>query len=392
MKIFKIILWTAFLSLWFMVSAQVITHSGMRVSKYGVVPEPFPMVKGWHNAIYTMNTYFPGTIPTTVWTVAEEWGDNECRLYFPNDSVYPTTNLSYDPVDLSEKYLAYFDTTGINVYLQVEPSGADMKTLIDIVFRQYKRHKSIIGFGVDIEWYQCNTTEWGKKVTDAEAQQWEQWVKAHKSTYTLFLKHPDRKLSRFPTTYRGGIIFNNDCEGRSKMTDSAGFANYETDFLGTMKTFADAFFPNPVIFQIGYPSIKKLWQNFDPKPQVVGNDIAKKCKPGQNVQIYWVDFGMKGVLPYSNTWTPLPWPTSIKQVQFVNKKNSFTLNSDEIFNFSAITLNGRVLFSMTGTGNKILQDFNGWNSVHAGSNVFIYRIDNKKGRNSFLTARKVLVK
>jgi len=342
-------------------------------------PDPIPEPRGFHNAIHTMNTYFPGSIPAIVWTVGEFWDPDECHMNFPNDQGYPTNKLSYENKDLCEKYFAYFDTAGIKVFLQVEPSEADMKTLIDMVFKRYGKHNCIIGFGVDLEFYlintDLNTNPWGKKVDDATAKQWEEWVKSYKSTHKLFLKHPDRTPTRFPPTYRGEIIFNNDCEGRYKISDPAGFANYETDFLGTMKAFADAFYPSPVIFQLGYPSLKQLWQNFDPKPRVVGSDIAKKCKAGQSVHIYWVDFGMKGVLPYSNTWVPQPWPTSIKIVPLYHPTHNFGFNPGELFSFSVFSIDGKKLYSICGAGKNVMQGITGWDNSRATPGMTLYCIE-----------------
>lgn len=358
-------------------AAGNVTHSGIRASKYGLDPAPMPKARGYHNAVWKMNSYFPGTVPTIVWTVSEMWGDdsNECRFYFPNDNNYPTLNISYDDVELSEKYLAYFDTAKIKVYLQIEPAGAEIKTLFDVISKRYGKHTCVIGFGIDLEWYKCHDYDWGKKVTDAEAQEWEKLVKSYNSAYTLFLKHPDKKMTWFPPTYRGGILFNNDCEGRSNKNDPAGFANYQTDFLGSMKAFGDAFYPNPVIFQIGYPSIKTLWANLNPKPQVVGNDIAAQCKSGQDVHIYWVDFGMKDVLPYSDTWVPLPWPvTAISSDPNAVKQNKFSINPEEYINLSVFSVQGKALFSLSGTGKSVLNGLNAWNKKQTTHAVLIYRV------------------
>ncbi len=333
-------------------SAGEITHSGIRASRYGITP--FPEAKGWHHSVYTMNTYFPGTVPTVIWTIGEFWDPDECHMNFPNDQNYPTEKLSYEDDDLSEDYLSYFDNVGIKVYLQVETGEADMKTVIDMVLERYGSHSSVIGFGIDVEWYKCYTTVWGKMVTDAVAEEWEGWVKAHNSNYSLFLKHPNRTPTHFPDTYRGELIFVNDCEGRDSMNDSSGFVDYENDFLGVMKTFADEFHPNPVIYQIGYPSIQELWQDFDPKPKVMGIDLIEVCGTGQDVGIYWVDFGMTGVLPHDNNWVVQDWPTFIID-NGNNKKiqNMFLIDPDKKITLNMFSLNGRLLRSMYGWGKEI---------------------------------------
>ena len=44
--------------------------------------------------------------------------------------------------------------------------------LIDLLYQQYGHHPSVIGFGVDVEWYRKDLAKFGKPVTDAEAQAW----------------------------------------------------------------------------------------------------------------------------------------------------------------------------------------------------------------------------
>ncbi len=365
--------------------AAEITQTGIRTSQYGIIPQPLP--RGWHHAIYTMNTYFPGTQPTAIITAGEFWDPDECHCNFPNDQGYPTDYLSYeDDEDLLEDYLSYFDTAGIKVYLQVELGEADVKTVTDIVLERYDNHSCVIGFGIDIEWYECYSTPWGNKVSDALAEQWEGWVKAHNSNYILFLKHPNRTPTHFPPTYRGEIIFVNDCEGRTQMNDSAGFNDYENDFLGTMQTFAEYFYPSPVIYQIGYPSIEELWQNFDPKPKVIGEDLREICGTDQELGVFWVDFGMEGVLPHNNNWIPQDWPTGIIFHDYSkHSAGSFTLNPRQKCSLTIFSLNGRILRSVYGFGDDIDRLISSWSrkSTELHSGVVIIQI--QQGKQSLLT-------
>jgi hypothetical protein len=339
-----------------------------------------------------MNTYFPGTQPTAIWTTGDFWDPDECHLGFPNDQGYPIEKISYESsTDLSEEPLSYFDTAGIKVYLQVEPGQADVKTLIDIVLERYGHHPCVIGFGIDVEWYECFTTPWGKMVTDALAQQWEGWVKAHKNSYKLFLKHPNRTPTHFPPNYRGELIFVNDCEGKSAMNDSAGFDDYDNDFLGVMQTFAEYFYPNTILYQIGYPSIEELWQNFDPKPKVIGEDLKDNCGADQDLGVFWVDFGMEGVLPHNNNWIPQEWPTGIINHGFYPYgAGLFSLNPNQECNLNIFSLNGRLLQSITGYGNEIGRILMGWPDGNAGqipvnNRVVICQI--KQGEKLFITKK-----
>jgi hypothetical protein len=146
-----------------------------------------------------------------------------------------------------------FLTARIKVFLQVEPGMADVNALIDLVLDSNQHHPSIIGFGVDVEWYQ-NAQEGGTgvQVSDALAQAWEERVKAHSTDYQLFLKHWDSAF--MPPTYRGDIVF---------VDDGQQFGTLE-DFIDDMAAWADTFDPNTIIFQYGYPSDKTWWASLAP--------------------------------------------------------------------------------------------------------------------------------
>jgi len=138
------------------------------------------------------------------------------------------------------------------------------------------------------------------------------------------------------------------------MNDSAGFDDYENDFLSTMKTFAEYFSPNPIIYQIGYPSIEELWQDFDPKPKVMGEDLKELCGTNQDLGVFWVDFGMEGVLPHNNNWVPQDWPTEIIFHDYTKNNTAyFTLNPHQKCHLNVFSLNGRILRSVYGYGNEI---------------------------------------
>ena len=55
------------------------------------------------------------------------------------------------------------------------------------------------------------------------------------------------------------------------------------------------FRPNPVMFQIGYPSDKPWWSKLPEPPKTLGEAIAARIE--QPCGIIWVDFTLKDVLP-----------------------------------------------------------------------------------------------
>jgi hypothetical protein len=179
--------------------------------------------------------------------------------------------------------LNYFDAHGINVLLQVEPGYADVDKLIDIVLKRYGRHPSVIGFGIDVEWYK-NTIDGkpGTAVAATTAQAWEKHVKSYNSKYQLMLKHYDQN---YLSTYRGDIIF---------VDDSQEFPD-QTSFLDEMSAFGSHFYPNTVLYQIGYDIDKTWWGKLVDAPATLGQALATRTR--QTMGIVWVDFTLRDVLP-----------------------------------------------------------------------------------------------
>ena len=257
-----------------------VIYAGARSSSYGI--RPFPDNKTWLNILEEMKASFPGSDASAIWIVGELKGEDSCRLYFPaNGENYEYTH--FEELDKHESYLTFFDQNNIKVFLQVEPGKADVEKLIDLVLNRYKHHSSVIGFGVDVEWYDhSDRPGWGIPVNDSTARIWEEKVKSHNQNYNLFLKHWDREW--MPPNYRGEIIFVSDSQIFDTMSDMVDeFDTY----------WADYFYPNMVMYQVGYPADKKWWSKLSDPPKNLGDSIADRVK--QNCGIFWVDFTLKEV-------------------------------------------------------------------------------------------------
>lgn len=259
-----------------------VAYAGVRSSAYGI--KPFPAPAEWQTAIQAMSAYYPGATPCAVWIVGTFKKPRTCHLFFPGDGkTYP--NIEFDTADKHEEYLSLFDKAGIKVWLQVESADADMETLIDLVLSRYGKHECVIGFGVDVEWFrEADNPTFGVQIDDATAQKWEARVKSHNPNYTLFLKHWDNKW--MPPTYRGDILF---------VDDSQIFKSFDEAVSEFVTTWANHFYPNKVIFQIGYNSDKPWWQKLPTPPQAWGEAIRQRIK--QDCGIIWVDFSLRDVLP-----------------------------------------------------------------------------------------------
>jgi len=264
--------------------ASTVIYAGVRSSSYGI--SPFPTPEEWENYIKTMASYWPGSTPAAIWIVGTypETGVT-CYLEFPAPDGGPYENIVFDTVDRHENYLAYFDTHGIKVWLQVEPAFADMNTLIDLVLDRYGDHECVIGFGVDVEWYKyTKKNSWGVKVTDAEAEAWEARVKSHNSSYRLFLKH--FWWEWMPPTYRGDIIFVDDSQNLHSLSK----------MVAEFRDLWAAKFPNNiVIFQYGYRSDRHWWRKLDNPPKDIGDALDAEIP--NDMGNFWVDFTLREVFP-----------------------------------------------------------------------------------------------
>jgi hypothetical protein len=259
-----------------------VAWAGARSSNYGI--SPFPQPCGWNAALKSISGQFPGSTPVGVWIVGHLSG-NGVQLEFPKPAGggnYP--NVKFSSSDKHESYLKYFDAQGIKVWLQVESGFADMSTLIDLVLKRYGHHPSVVGFGVDVEWFNPRGADLNDPVTDAIAQQWDTRVRAYNPAYTLFIKHFDQ--SSMPPDYRGKIVF---------VDDSQEFPN-SAAFIAEMKAWADRYYPNPVMYQIGYGADRAWWsREAKPVPKSLGEKLRSVTR--QPFGVAWVDFTLRDVAP-----------------------------------------------------------------------------------------------
>jgi len=264
-------------------SGGKVVWAGARSSSYGI--SPFPNPCGWTKAMTTHAGYFPGSTGAGVWIVGNLSG-NGVGLQFPHpgDGRNYGSRIKFSGSDKHERFLDYFDDHGIKVWLQVESGFADMPTLVDLVLKRYKHHPSVLGFGVDVEWFNPRGPDLNDPVTDSLAQTWENRVKSHGANYTLFLKHFDQ--SSMPPNYRGQIVF----------VDDSQYFDTTEGFLAEMKAWADRYYPNTVLYQIGYAPDKKWWsKEAKPIPKTMGTKLASVTR--QDFGVAWVDFTLKDVLP-----------------------------------------------------------------------------------------------
>ena len=238
-----------------------------------------------------MASKFQGATPALVWILGiMHWrpsglASGSVKLNFPPPSQGAAySNIVFSTTDENEEHLKAFDQNGVKVWLQVEPSDADIPTLIQLVMDRYAHHPCVIGFGIDVEWHHYGEgNKEGSPVTDQEAQEWSEKVRLYNESYMLFLKH--WLISKMPPTYREGIMFLDDSQQFNSMNQMV------TEF----EQWGKAFYPAPVGFQYGYSADRFWWSPLADPPRDIGNDILSRIP--NTSDLFWVDFTMREIWP-----------------------------------------------------------------------------------------------
>lgn len=259
-------------------SAPLALGAGFRFSTYGPPSNPGPDY--WAGVGAQMSAKFPGSTPAAIWIVGNFDGKG-VYLNFPCES--PGPNIRCGFFDMNEETLALFDQLGIAVWLQVEPGDGSVDELIDITLKQYSHHPSVVGFGIDVEWYHSTGIPEGRPITDEEAARWVKAVRLHNPDYWLFLKH--WKSDWLPPTVREGIFF---------VDDSQQFNSFE-HMLDEFTKWGETFAPSPVGFQYGYPVDKTWWGKLSDPPADIGRALLASLPNTRG--LFWVDFTVQDVFP-----------------------------------------------------------------------------------------------
>ena len=261
--------------------------AGIRVSSYGIRgsygEDNFPSPEGMAGIIGKMEGLYEGSTGTCiliVGTVSERTWD--CHLYFPTSHEINRVNSSEE--DFYEPYLTAFDEAGYEVWLQVEPGEADLVELATEVMNRYKHHPSVKGFGIDVEWHKTEGTNgYGVKLDEETAQAVLAAVREVDPSYTVFVKHWDSAWLPDPID---GLIYVND---------SQQFRSLE-QMQEEFSSWAFAFEPCPVMFQIGYQADKRVWGKMENPAEELGKALQSECTYGNVLGIIWVDFSLREVM------------------------------------------------------------------------------------------------
>jgi len=258
--------------------AKASAGAGFRWSPYGPPRGKDPGPRYWAGVAKQMAGRFPGAAPRGVWVVCEvDFGAGGCTLPFRGRARDPLIHFAWRWRDSIEAALELFDEQGVEVWLQVEPGHADVEELIAILLDRYGHHPSVIGIGVDAEWYKnAKQPALGQPVSDAEARAWARAVTSRNPNHRLFLKHWLRE--HMPPTERDGIVFINDGQDFSSLDA----------LVKSFGAWGRAFAPAPVAFQYGYASDRSWWKTLSDAPGAIGERLFADIPNTEAV--YWVDF------------------------------------------------------------------------------------------------------
>lgn len=252
--------------------------AGFRFSAYG--PDYDPGAEYWAGVGEQMAARFPDAVPEAIWIVGR-LHDEGTWLSFPGES--DERLIRFSESDGNAEALELFDRRGFHVWLQVEPGHAPVEELIHLMLERYGNHPSVIGIGVDVEWYRSTEVPEGRAITDSEARAWLAAARSHNPGYRLFLKHWE--IGKMPPTARDGILFVDDSQEIPSLDE----------MIEEFAAWGRAFAPAPVAFQYGYESDQNWWRQLDDPPADIGRRILEAAPNTEG--LYWVDFTVLEVFP-----------------------------------------------------------------------------------------------
>ena len=166
--------------------AKIPFTAGFRYSRYGARHLQVDDSRYWIRVGLEMARKFENAVPSSVWILGTLSGEG-VYLNFPAQTAHELIRTAEE--DFNEAIFDEMDEKGFKIWLQVEPGNAPVDELINIVLDRYAHHSCIVGFGVDVEWFESVDRPEGKAVSDQQAREWLELVRSYNPEYRLFLKH-----------------------------------------------------------------------------------------------------------------------------------------------------------------------------------------------------------
>jgi hypothetical protein len=254
---------------------------GLRRSSYGLRSKNADDA-WWVARAKAYASLFPGARPAIIQIVSGYQGDGSTEFGFAKPATYtgPTDRMTFRPGSLDhQRALAAYDAAGVKAIIQFEPGDADMLLCLEIAHKALGGHSSLIGYGIDAEWYftRQSPKKEGLPVPDSAAKAWLEKTIALNKDFTFFIKHFNSK--HLPPAYRHKQLWFLD--------DSQQFRGQD-DFLAEFKDWAKAVEGSQVGYQFGYPADGKWWSKLSSPPKQLGSLLRNEIPACR--WLFWVDF------------------------------------------------------------------------------------------------------
>ena len=254
---------------------------GIRRSSYGYAAKNKDDA-WWIARAQAYAAQFPGAQPAIIEILSNFDDSGDANIEFPAPPAYhgAKDHMRFENSGLDhERALAAYDQAGVKAILEFEPGAADVPACFDLAQAAFGKHPSVIGYGIDGEWYKADKgkNKAGVPIGDADAQAWTQKVLAFNKDYTLFLKHWEP--AHMPPKYRHASLW--------FLNDSQEFASV-AEWMADMKAWGDAFPGSGTGYQFGYPADSKWWGALANPPREMAARLQKDIASTR--YIFWVDF------------------------------------------------------------------------------------------------------
>ena len=261
--------------------------AGFRYSRYGARHLQVNDSQYWIRVGQEMAHKFENAVPSSIWILGT-LREGGTYLNFPATTTHPLIRTAEE--DFNESIFNKMDEKGFKIWLQVEPGNAPVDELIKIVLARYAHHSCIMGFGVDVEWFESVDEPEGKAVSDQQAEEWLEIVRSYNPEYRLFLKHWEQ--TKLPPSYHEGLVF---------IDDSQNLESFEA-MVAEFKDWGSYFSDGQVGFQFGYRADRNWWMNLEDPAKKIGDELLRTIP--NVVGLYWVDFTLETVLQPEDNLDP----------------------------------------------------------------------------------------
>jgi hypothetical protein len=191
-----------------------------------------------------------------------------------------------------EIMLNAFDAAGLKIILAIEPGNADINQLAVKILNKYKQHPSVVGFGMDNEWFK---TEKGNVImTAAQATAFRDAVESVNPAYKTVIKHFDSAM--LPKGIPRIIYLTDTCNFASLNAAVTDYVAWANNFAGSQVGYQFGY----DLFEVGAPDDQLWWgplgTNGTPAKAIVDRIMA--ARPSTDIYMaYWVDFTIKTQFP-----------------------------------------------------------------------------------------------